>query len=628
RIRAQAAETFDRGLVAGMERLRQEGNLTERQFRSLARSLKTVGREGEQDVGRLGRALEKLRGWALSAGAAIAGIFAFRTVKRFLDSAEELSRQAQISAQRLEAMWRANAGAARLSLEEINAFVARMKWSTLFGQEEIELAIAQLLSYKSIAGETFTDTIELAADMASVFGGLERSTMALARALDDPVRGLGDLRRAGFTFEESVIAQVKSLVEQNRLLEAQRILIRELQKEVSGVAAGMKRGWAAIRDDAKKAWDDIKIAIGDALTAMDGASSGADRLVEALQAMERWIRANSSQISTLTGRLLDAAAAAAEWAQTLMDVLDPAGQVARIRMAGLMRLGLDAEGWRRVVLDLGKEISQLTEQQARLEHELAQLEAGPRVFVRGAPVMRRDVQRRMRQIREQLDDIRNQIVGLERVQTMALERSRAQLQTTQQTADTASGLRETEEERLKRISDEVGALRRGYDLRVLTGEEMARALELERQVAAALASGNHSLEDRITLAQQLQALQEITPQVGPPRMADTMGVLPALAPIPLEPIRDARAEIDALAERWLEMNADMVGAAERAAMGITGAFQDAFSILIQDFGDVGEAAEAMARGVAGALVGGVADYASSKVSENVALAIEATARAL
>src|SRR5690606_22245313 len=65
-----------------------------------------------------------------------------------------------------------------------------------------------------------------------------------------------------------------------------------------------------------------------------------------------------------------------------------------------------------------------------------------------------------------------------------------------------------------------------------------------------------------------------------------------------------------------------------AAMGITGAFQDAFGVLIEDFGNVGEAAEAMARGVAGALVGGVADYASSKVSENVALAIEATARAL
>src|SRR5690606_23703497 len=46
------------------------------------------------------------------------------------------------------------------------------------------------------------------------------------------------------------------------------------------------------------------------------------------------------------------------------------------------------------------------------------------------------------------------------------------------------------------------------------------------------------------------------------------------------------------------------------------------------FGNVGEAAEAMARGVAGALVGGVADYASSKVSENVALASDATARAL
>src|SRR5690606_1217697 len=105
-------------------------------------------------------------------------------------------------------------------------------------------------------------------------------------------------------------------------------------------------------------------------------------------------------------------------------------------------------------------------------------------------------------------------------------------------------------------------------------------------------------------------------------------VLADQAMLPLEPIRDARAEIDALAQRWLEVNADMVGAAERAAMGITGAFQDTFTVLLEGFDNVGEAAETMARGVAGALVGGVADYASSKVSENVALAIEATARAL
>src|SRR5690606_29540502 len=111
RIRAQAAETVDRGLIAGMERLRQAGNLTERQFRALARSLKTVGREGGRGVGRRGGALEMLRGGALSAGAASAGSVACRTVKRSLGSAEELSRQAQMSAQRLEAMWRANAGA-------------------------------------------------------------------------------------------------------------------------------------------------------------------------------------------------------------------------------------------------------------------------------------------------------------------------------------------------------------------------------------------------------------------------------------------------------------------------------------------------------------------------------------
>src|SRR5690606_20681711 len=188
-----------------------------------------------------------------------------------------------------------------------------------------------------------------------------------------------------------------------------------------------------------------------------------------------------------------------------------------------------------------------------------------------------------------------------------------------------------EEERRARkaaLAAEIKALERGHRLGVLTAAERARALEIEREIVRLMQDGTLALEDRITLAQQLQALQEITPQIGLPRIVDTMGVLPGLAPILLEPIRDARAEVDALAQRWLALNADMVGAAERAAMGITGAFQDMFTVLLDGFGDVGEAAEAMARGVAGALVGGVADYASAKVSENVALAIEATARAL
>src|SRR5690606_20907922 len=96
------------------------------------------------------------------------------------------------------------------------------------------------------------------------------------------------------------------------------------------------------------------------------------------------------------------------------------------------------------------------------------------------------------------------------------------------------------------LAKEVANLKRGYDLRVLTTQELVRALELERQISDRLRDGTLALEERITLAQQLRTLQEITPRFEPhPRMADTMGLLPGLAPIRLEPIRNARAEVDA-----------------------------------------------------------------------------------
>src|SRR5690606_22650214 len=145
------------------------------------------------------------------------------------------------------------------------------------------------------------------------------------------------------------------------------------------------------------------------------------------------------------------------------------------------------------------------------------------------------------------------------------------------------------------LAKEVRLLQRGHRIGVLTAAERARALEIEREIVRLLQDGTLALEDRITLAEQLQALQEITPKIEPPpadalakieppriRIADTMGLLPARAPIQLKPIRDARAEIDALAEAWLATNGQMGAAAQNAAMGIAGAFQDAFSALLQD----------------------------------------------
>src|SRR5690606_7580078 len=57
-----------------------------------------------------------------------------------------------------------------------------------------------------------------------------------------------------------------------------------------------------------------------------------------------------------------------------------------------------------------------------------------------------------------------------------------------------------------------------------------------------------------------------------------------------------------------------------------GAFQDTFSALLEDMSDLGAAAEALGRGISGALLGGLAQYASTKIAENIALAAEEFAK--
>src|SRR5690606_35745591 len=91
RLRREAARTFDHALIAGMDRLRAQGDLTERQFSSLARSLKTVGKEGPEEIGKVEAALGKVRAVALSIGGVLAGLFAINKIRGFIQGSTELA---------------------------------------------------------------------------------------------------------------------------------------------------------------------------------------------------------------------------------------------------------------------------------------------------------------------------------------------------------------------------------------------------------------------------------------------------------------------------------------------------------------------------------------------------------
>ncbi len=137
-----------------------------------------------------------------------------------------------------------------ITSEELQKMAADLQKTTLFGDEEIlQGATAQLLTFTNIAGEQFVRTQEVALDLATrLDGDLKSASIMLGKALNDPVANLSALSRAGIQFSTEQKDLVKSLVETNRLADAQTIILNELEKQYGGSAeAAAKAGLGPIQ---------------------------------------------------------------------------------------------------------------------------------------------------------------------------------------------------------------------------------------------------------------------------------------------------------------------------------------------------------------------------------------------
>jgi hypothetical protein len=110
-------------------------------------------------------------------------------------------------------------------------------------QNQIKLAQAKLLTFKELAesadeaGGAFDRATKAAIDMgAAGFGTAEENAVQLGKALNDPIKGVTALARSGVTFTEQEKDKIKTLVESNKLLEAQDMVLKAIETQVGGTA--------------------------------------------------------------------------------------------------------------------------------------------------------------------------------------------------------------------------------------------------------------------------------------------------------------------------------------------------------------------------------------------------------
>jgi hypothetical protein len=68
---------------------------------------------------------------------------------------------------------------------------------------------------------------------------LAKASILVGKALQDPIKGLGSLRRVGVAFTADEQARIKALVASGKTMEAQKLILAELNKEFGGSAAAL-----------------------------------------------------------------------------------------------------------------------------------------------------------------------------------------------------------------------------------------------------------------------------------------------------------------------------------------------------------------------------------------------------
>jgi hypothetical protein len=189
--------------------------------------------------------------------------------------------------------------------KETDAVVERMKdfadatmLATGVDDEIIKTTQAKLLTFKELAttadevGGAMDRATLAALDMAAAgFGEAEQNAVQLGKALQDPIKGITALGRAGVTFTEIEKEKIAALVESGQMLEAQNLILAAIETQVGGTAEATATGSSKM----SVAFGEMAESLGKALLPL------LEQIVPIMTGFFDWIGQNSGVVTVLAG---------------------------------------------------------------------------------------------------------------------------------------------------------------------------------------------------------------------------------------------------------------------------------------------------------------------------------------
>jgi hypothetical protein len=134
---------------------------------------------------------------------------------------------------------------------------------TLFNESDFTQGFGLLTSFTNISVKQFDRLGAAAADLAQTSGtDVKSAFMQLGKALNDPVKGLTALNRAGVQFTDEQKAMIESMVDVGNVAGAQEMILKELERQYGGNAAAAAQGYAGALDSLGESFYDLQKALG------------------------------------------------------------------------------------------------------------------------------------------------------------------------------------------------------------------------------------------------------------------------------------------------------------------------------------------------------------------------------
>jgi hypothetical protein len=160
-----------------------------------------------------------------------------------------------------------NLGAQSGELERLQKVASNLGEATLFNEEDFRKGFGLLTSFGNIGTSNYERVAKAAADVAQTSGtDVSSAFMQLAKALNDPAKGLTALSRSGIQFTEDQKTMIKSMVEAGNTAGAQNMILKELEKQYGGNSVAAAQGLAGALDTLGEKFYDLQVALGDNLT--------------------------------------------------------------------------------------------------------------------------------------------------------------------------------------------------------------------------------------------------------------------------------------------------------------------------------------------------------------------------